>query len=93
MRTGMGFLRRRPKQFKDPQVHIGDPRFDGWETVEEYEDVGTASAFAGRLSELGIPAALTADWEPDKYGRGDIYLQVPGEHYDEATVALGGYDL
>lgn len=86
----MALFSRKPKE---PAVHIGDPRFDGWETVAEFEDVATATAFAGRLGELGIPGALTADWELDQHGRGEIYLQVPGEHYDEATVAIEGYDL
>jgi len=74
-------------------VHVGDPRLDDWATVEEYEDVSTASAFAGRLSELDIPNALTADWEPDRHGRGTIFLQVPTDRYDDATVALEGWDL
>jgi hypothetical protein len=78
---------------KPPAVNVGDPRFDSWETVAEFEDLATATAFAGRLRELDIPNALTADWELDKHGRGEIYLQVPGEHYDGATVAIEGYDL
>jgi len=78
---------------REPPVHLHDPRFDGWETVEEYEDVATATAFAGRLTELEIPNALTADHAPDRHGRGAIYLQVPGDQYDEATVALEGWDL
>lgn len=74
-------------------MHVGDPRFDSWQTVEEYEDVSTATAFAGRLTELGIPNAVTADWEPDRHGRGTIFLQVPDGHYDDATVAIEGWDL
>ena len=74
-------------------MHVGDPRFDDWATVEEYEDLATATAFAGRLSELQIPNALTADWPLDRFGRGAIYLQVPGDFYDEATVALSAWDL
>jgi len=78
---------------REPRIHIDDPRLDGWETVEEYEDVSTATAFADRLTELEIPNALAADWAPDRHGRGTIFLQVPGEHYDDATVALEGWDL
>ena len=55
--------------------------------------MATATAFAGRLTELEIPNALTADHAPDRHGRGAIYLQVPGDQYDEATVALEGWDL
>ena len=84
----MRFSRRR----KQPEVHVDDPRFDGWETVEQFEDVATATAFAGRLNELRIPNALTADWAPDRFGRGDIYLQVPGDCYDDAAAALGGWE-
>jgi len=86
----VGLFSRKPKE---PQVHVDDPRLDGWLTVEEFEDVSTADAFAGRLGELGIPSALAADWEPDRYGRGEIYLQVPGDRYDDATVALEGWDI
>jgi hypothetical protein len=86
----MGLFSRKPKE---PQVHVDDPRLDGWLTVEEYEDVSTAGAFADHLTELGIPTALAADWEPDRFGRGTIFLQVPGERYDDATVALEGWDL
>ena len=85
----MGLFSRKPKQ---PQVHVGDPRFDDWETVDEYEDLATATAFAGRLSEIGIPNALTADWPLDRFGRGAIYLQVPGDRYDDAAVALDSLD-
>lgn len=73
-------------------MHIGDPRFDDWQTVEEYEDLSTATAFAGRLVELGIPNALTADWPLDRFGRGAIYLQVPGDRYDDAAVALDEWE-
>jgi hypothetical protein len=83
------FSRRR----KEPKVLVDDPRLDGWITVEEYDDVSTASAFGERLSEMGIPNALAADWEPDRFGRGTIFLQVPGDRYDDATVALEGWDL
>ncbi len=71
---------------------MGDDRFDHWETVADFEDGGTARAFAERLSELGFDVALTADSELDRFGRGDIYLRVPGESYGDATVALDGLD-
>lgn len=73
-------------------MHVGDPRFDDWETVDEYEDLSTATAFAGRLAELRIPNALTSDWPLDRFGRGTIFLQVPGEHLDAAAVALEAGD-
>lgn len=67
----MGLFSRKSRK---PPVHIGDPRFDDWETVDEYEDLSTATAFAGRLRELGVPNALTSDWPLDRLGRGTIYL-------------------
>ncbi len=65
-------------------VFINDPRFDGWETVQTFEDLETASAFAQQLNEGGIDAVLTADNPPDRHGRGDIYLSVPSDRAIEA---------
>ncbi len=81
----MGLFSRKPRE---PRVHIGDPRFEDWLTVDEYGDLATATAFAGRLEELDIPNVLTSDWPLDRFGRGAIYLQVPGNRYDDAAVAL-----
>ena len=85
----MGLFSRKSRE---PRVHIADPRFEDWETVDEYEDLATATAFAGRLAELDIPNALTSDWPLDRSGRGAIYLQVPGDRYDDAAVALDAWD-
>ena len=86
----MKLFGRRDKPDREP--YIGDPRFDDWETVADFEQLDTAQAFASRLTELGIPNALTADEPLDRFGRGDVYLQVPPELYGEATVALDGLD-
>ena len=86
----MGLFRRRPRP---TDLHVGDPRFDTWEVVADYEDLETAKAFAGQLAALDIDCALTADWELDRFGRGDIALRVPPESYGDATVALDGLDL
>ena len=83
----MRFLRRRAKE---PEVHVGDPRFDSWETVREFEDVKTARAWAAHLREAGIEAAVTADHPPDRFGRGDVYLQVPAGRWSEAEELLSG---
>ncbi len=85
----------RPRRARRPgrlDLHVGDSDYDGWETVADFEDVDTASAFAGQLHELGFDVALTADWELDRFGRGEIYLRVPPESYGDATVALDGLD-
>ena len=88
----MGLLRRRANRPGPLDLHVSDPRFDHWETVADFEDLETSRAFAGQLRELGIDAALVADWEPDRFGRGEIYLRVPPESYGDATVALDGLD-
>ncbi|MFM8520107.1 MAG: hypothetical protein ACKOB2_06890 [Solirubrobacterales bacterium] len=77
----------------DPKVHVGDPRFDDWEPVSGFEDVETGMAFAQHLREAGLDAVLTADWEPDEFGRGDLQLQVPPGKRSEAEEILSGLDL
>ncbi len=71
---------------------MDDSRFDDWETVADFQDIETARAFAGRLDDLGFECALVADSEPDRFGRGEFFLRVPGESYGDATVALDGLD-
>ena len=71
---------------------IGDPRFDGWETVAEFEDRETGLAFRDQLRALSVPAALVADRPLDRFGRGDIYLVVPGEEWSRATEILDNLD-
>lgn len=70
-------------------LHVGDPRFDEWEVVRDYEDLETARAWRQRLTELGVPSELTADWALDEFGRGDIALRVPPGRWSEAEEALG----
>ena len=77
----------------DPKVHVGDPRFDDWEPVAGFEDVETGMAFAQHLREAGLDAVLTADWEPDQFGRGDLQLQVPPGKWSEAEEIVSGLDL
>ena len=77
----------------EPKVHVGDPRFDDWESVANFGDVKTGSAFVSHLREAGVDAVLTADWEPDEFGRGDLQLQVPPGHWSEAEEILSGLDL
>ena len=62
---------RRPGPGQTP-VHVGDPRFDCWETVREFGDLRTARAWHQALVEAGIEAALTADWPVDRFGHGEI---------------------
>jgi hypothetical protein len=74
------------------QVHVGDPRFDDWEVVADYEELETALAFRDGLRELGLVAELTTDHPLDQFARGDIALRVPAHQYGDATVALDGLD-
>ena len=86
----MGLFSRRRRPERSDQLHIGDPRFDGWETVREFTDAETARAWHQHLNDAGIPAAITADHELDRFGRGDVYLQVPPESWSEAEELLSG---
>jgi hypothetical protein len=72
-------------------LYVGDPRFDDWEPVRDFEDLKTARAWQQHLREAtGIEAVLTSDWELDRYGRGDIALRVPPDDWSEAEEILGG---
>lgn len=74
-------------------LQLDDPRIDGWETVREFESVDAASAWRQHLEEAGIPAAITADQPPDRFGRGDIYLVVPPGQWSDAEAFLDNLDL
>jgi hypothetical protein len=77
------FLRSRTA--KEPTVAIGDPRFDGWETVSTFEDERTARAWRDQLRQMGIDAACVADQPLDRLGHGDIYLVVPPDQWSRAN--------
>ena len=74
------------------ELQIDDPRFDDWEVVREFDDVGAARAWRQQLLDHGIEAVITADHEPDRFGRGDIYLQVPPGRWSEAEELFSGLD-
>jgi hypothetical protein len=71
------------------ELYVGDPRFDDWEVVRDFEDLESAQAWRQHLEEVGIEAVITADWELDRFGRGDIALRVPPGMWSEAEEALG----
>jgi hypothetical protein len=73
-------------------VHVGDPRFDGWEVVRDFGDLRTARAWHQALDEARIEAVLTADWPLDRFGRGDIALRVQPEDWSEAELHLSNLD-
>jgi hypothetical protein len=78
------------KRAREPQVHVGDPRFDAWEVVRDFEELATARAFRQQAADAGIEAVLTADWPLDRFGRGDIALRVPPGMWSEAEELLSG---
>ena len=85
--------RRLRRRSREPQVHVGDPRFDSWEVVRDFEDLESASAWRGHLQEAGVECVLTSDWPLDRFGRGDISLMVPPGSWIEADEILSGLDL
>jgi hypothetical protein len=73
---------------KDPPVAIGDPRFDGWETVGTFADQATAVAWRDQLRTFGVDAACVADHCLDRHGHGDIYVVVPPGQWSRANEIL-----
>jgi hypothetical protein len=74
------------------ELHIGDPRFDDWDVVRDFEDLETARAWRQHLEESGIAAVITADWPLDRFGRGDIALRVPPGRWSDAEESLDALD-
>ena len=82
-------LRRLRRRAREPRIHIGDPRFDAWDVVRDFEDLESATAWRAHLDEAGVECALTADWPLDEFRRGDIALRVPPGRWSEAEELLG----
>ena len=70
-------------------LFVGDPSYDGWEVVRDFEELDAAKAWRQHLAEAGIEAVLTSDYELDRFGRGDIALRVPPGRWSEAEELLG----
>jgi hypothetical protein len=85
-------LRRLRRRAREPRIHVGDPRFDSWEVVRDFEDLESAQAWRQHLDEAGVECVLTSDWPLDRFGRGDVALRVPPGRWSEAEDALGGFD-
>jgi len=75
------------------ELQVGDPRFDDWEVVGEFDSVDAARAWRQHLEESGLEAVITADRPLDRFGRGDIALRVPPGRWSEAEEFLSGLDL
>jgi hypothetical protein len=74
------------------ELHVGDPRFDDWEVVRDFEELEGARAWRQHLGEHGIESVITADWPLDEFGRGDIALRVRPGDWSEAEELLGEAD-
>jgi hypothetical protein len=74
---------------REPKIHVGDPRFDAWDVVRDFEDLESARAWRQHLIEAGIESVVTSDWPLDRFGRGDIALRVPPGSWSDAEDVLG----
>jgi hypothetical protein len=83
---------RRGGGARDPAVSVGDPRFDGWETVTVLEDERTGVAWRDHLRAAGLHAACVADHPLDRFGRGEIYLVVPADQWSAANEIVENLD-
>lgn len=84
---------RGPRRERPDALHVGDPRFDSWEVVREFEDIESARSWRQHLEEAGIEAVVCSDHPPDRFGRGDIYVQVPADRWSDAEEFLSNLDL
>lgn len=73
-------------------MSVGDPRFEGWETVSVLGDQDTAVAWRDQLQALGVDAGCVSDHPLDRFGRGDIYLVVPAEQWSRANEIVENLD-
>ena len=83
---------RRRSRRGGADIHVGDPTYDDWSVVRDFEDLETALAFRDQLRNAGIKAVLTSDYQLDRFRRGDIALRVESAEYGEAEVLLSGLD-
>jgi hypothetical protein len=52
---------RKHRGAREAPVSIGDPRFEGWESVSTFEDQTTALAWRNQLRGIGLDAKCVAD--------------------------------
>ena len=70
------------------ELQVGDPQYDDWEVVKDFDDLETGRAWRQALTDQGVEAVLTSDYEVNEYGRGDIALRVPKGKWSEANELL-----
>ncbi len=87
--TGIGrALGGEPHADGEAELHVGDPRFDGWEVLRDFGELEAARAWRQYLSERGVDSVLTADYPLDEFGHGDIALRVPPGRWSDAEELL-----
>jgi hypothetical protein len=84
---------RLPWRTKLHDLHVGDPRFDDWEVVHDFDDLETARAWRRHLEEAGIDSVITSDWPLDRFRRGDIALRVPPGQWSDADEFLSNLSI
>jgi hypothetical protein len=70
------------------ELTVGEPSYDDWEVVRDFDELEAARAWRQQLTDQGIEAVLTADHPVDEWGRGDIALRVPPGRWSEANELL-----
>lgn len=89
----MGFFSRLRGAGRAGELHVGDPRYDDWEVVRDFEDIESARSWRQHLESVGIEAVITSDYPLDQFGRGDISLQVTSQSWSDAEEFLSNLDL
>jgi hypothetical protein len=70
------------------ELQVGDASYDDWDVVRDFDDLETARAWRQQLTDGGVEAVITSDYEVNEYGRGDIALRVPPGRWSEANELL-----
>ena len=70
------------------ELIVGDAAYDDWEVVRDFGELETARAWRQQLTDAGLEAVITSDYELDEWGRGDIALRVPPGRWSEANELL-----
>ena len=70
------------------ELKVGDAGYDDWNVVRDFDDLETARAWRQQLTDQGVEAVITSDYELDEFHRGDIALRVPPGKWSAANEAL-----
>jgi hypothetical protein len=73
------FRRRKLPSTGKIVLRVGDPAYDDWPIVGDFEQLDIAMAFCQQLRESGFAAEITSDWPLDQWGGGDIALRTHPE--------------